>query len=164
MLSLWFCQYRWCTDENNLLTASSWSVRELCLYLCTRWKEFIACHASLSLLRFDRSQCLPYLIFAGILLQWVCFNCDRRIGFADCSRHPWLQCSLLLWEACWGGPKAGRATVWQTPLLWSFTGDHVLCAALLFASLLLTWIWIFSHLTPFSLIKLLDAYCWTRQE
>lgn len=98
MLSLWFCQYRWCTDCSHLLTAASQSVRELCLCLPLRWKEFIGCPASLSLLRFGWSKCLPYWISAGVLLQWVCFCCCRQIflWLADVGQ----DCSTL---GCYSG-------------------------------------------------------------
>lgn len=79
----------------------------------------------------------------------------RYLWFADvgqdCSGHPrLLWCCVGLWEACWGEHQAGRGTGWQT-LLWLFAGDHVPCAALPFAALLLTWVWLFSHIWPFSL-------------
>lgn len=111
---------------------------------------------SLSLLRFGRNKCLPYWIFAGTLLQLMCFYCCRQI-VRVCRCGTRLQQAPLtavlsgLVGSLLRGHQAGRGTVWQTPLLWSFTGDHMPCTGLFFVFLLLTWVWIFSHIWPLSL-------------
>lgn len=170
LFSLWFCQYRWCIDENNLLTTSSWSVRELYLYLPARSKEFIDCHASLSLLRFGRSKRLPAWIFAGILPQWVCFCCCRQIVMV-CRCRTRLLCvplptvlsglvgSLLRWA--WG--QQGHSLA-NSPAVVIYWGPSAVCCPSFWFFPAHLGMDIFSYLTPFSLIKLLDVYFWSSQE